>query len=108
MVEGLKLLSGRSSAAERIRYISAYPRFVPEGVPERLRIHMANMTNKEFEKCVAMIRSKDGVSREEFDVFMKDLGLGETSAALFKALDDSEGKYERGSGMVMLYVWWKD
>lgn len=105
LVDGLKLVADRVDPEERVKFLEAHPRFVPEEVPASEQRKMANMTASEFESCLASVRGhrqsrKDGVDRDEFSLIMSELGLSDVSSALFEALDDADGLYPRGSGVI--------
>lgn len=66
---------------------------------------MVGMSDEEFAHLISVIRSRysnqtDGIGQDEFSAIMRDLGLSEASSALFEALDNDEGLYPRGSGVV--------
>lgn len=105
LVDGLKLMAGRCSPDDRVKFIAANPQFLLDEV--RVRSKMAHISTAEFQDCVESIRNrqwarKAGVDREEFDAIMTELGLAEASSALFDALDDVEGLFPRGSGKIDL------
>lgn len=107
LADGLKLLADKVSAEERLQFVSANPRFVPENVPARVRASMSDMSTKDFESCLDSIRdrqwtSKDGIGRDEFGLIMLELGLGPASEGLFEVLDGSDGLFPRGSGIIDL------
>jgi len=98
-------VGGRSSPEERVKFIFDNPRFLPEELPTQLYNSVSELSEKEFDECVARVRgrqwsTKDGVGRQEFDAIMREIGLGEASSVLFEALDCSDGFYAKGSGTV--------
>merc|ERR1712083_837210 len=62
-------------------------------------------SDDEFVNRITAVRghywgSKAGVRFEEFKHIMENLGLAEVAMPLFHALDDSDGLFPRGSGVV--------
>jgi hypothetical protein len=105
LIDGLKLVAGRCQPEERARFIADNPRFLLERVPARVSAGLKRMSEPEFEKCIASIQShewasKEGIGRVEFALVMQEMGLGEASMALFETLDDTDGKFPRGSGII--------
>mmetsp|Transcript_8801 Transcript_8801/g.16779 ORF Transcript_8801/g.16779 Transcript_8801/m.16779 type:complete len:324 (+) Transcript_8801:71-1042(+) len=86
------LSSTRGDEVNKVANISQVPHTLPDD---------------ELEKRPATIRSRhhdsnEGVGMDELIQTMTDLGVSKASVALRHAVDDSEGKFHRGSGVVSI------
>jgi hypothetical protein len=103
--DGLKVLAGRNLPEERLKFIRDHPQLLTNKVIARSMKRMSDMSEAELERSLDNIRNregvrKDGVNLEEFTVIMRELGLEAVSTDLFKALDNADGLYPRGSGII--------